>query len=414
MKKNIQAMIACGILALLVSQANAAAPNYNANQSAEFSGGEHLSLGNGIKLKFSDKQVEATNFKFHLQNGLMLSYGEIISFGDYYGTPGSPIVASLPESQRRGLFIAAYHGLSVDSAAVSEVPQVLSVMHSELSAIEDGMKHGDKPSDIYKRIVGDNDRQYNCITGGGCDDQWWLKQGRFLKLAATNDDHFNPNAWTAYLTGHEIAIEKALDARQSGDTKKLEDAYAINAFASHFLADSFASGHIRTPRTELRTMVTPEVAGSLLSHYMHDEENESGLHVHNMRGDKWIAYGDGSYFNSANFNNREKIREALQLSADEIYNAFRYGDTKTTGVLSLVPIADTTRDQLGEDIAPMFYLDKIENKLMRRNDLANLYDFSWTDDWWGWSTVALLSAERGIPRYANQIRTMPGFLAAKK
>ena len=26
---------------------------------------------------------------------------------------------------------------------------------------------------------------------------------------------------------------------------------------------------------------------------MHDEDNKYGLRVTNMRGDKWIAYGDG-------------------------------------------------------------------------------------------------------------------------
>ena len=39
--------------------------------------------------------------------------------------------------------------------------------------------------------------------------------------------------------------------------------------------------------------VTPSCIGDLLSKYMHDEDNKFGLRVTNVRGDKWIAYGDG-------------------------------------------------------------------------------------------------------------------------
>lgn len=39
--------------------------------------------------------------------------------------------------------------------------------------------------------------------------------------------------------------------------------------------------------------VTPSNVGHLLCKYMHDEDNKFGLHVTNLRGDKWISYGDG-------------------------------------------------------------------------------------------------------------------------
>ena len=49
----------------------------------------------------------------------------------------------------------------------------------------------------------------------------------------------------------------------------------------------------RTPRVHLSMKVTPRVLGDLLCKYMHDEDNKFGIRVTNVRGDKWIAYGDG-------------------------------------------------------------------------------------------------------------------------
>ena len=51
--------------------------------------------------------------------------------------------------------------------------------------------------------------------------------------------------------------------------------------------------HCRTPRVDLSMNVTPSFLGDLLCKYMHDEDNKHGLHVTNVRGDKWKSYGDG-------------------------------------------------------------------------------------------------------------------------
>lgn len=46
-----------------------------------------------------------------------------------------------------------------------------------------------------------------------------------------------------YETGHGFAIQYA-----AGTNSNLSLAYAINAFADHYLQDSFSAGHVRTPR----------------------------------------------------------------------------------------------------------------------------------------------------------------------
>ena len=77
----------------------------------------------------------------------------------------------------------------------------------------------------------------------------YVTNGRMLKLAAINFDHFEPQAPRAYLVGHQLAMEKAREAakEKDPDTKKkmLNESLSIDAFACHFLTDCFSSGHMR-------------------------------------------------------------------------------------------------------------------------------------------------------------------------
>ena len=63
----------------------------------------------------------------------------------------------------------------------------------------------------------------------------------YLRLAQLNLDHFGEDAHTAYSAGHYTAMSEAANGN-------LEVAYAMNAFADHYLGDCFAAGHMRTPR----------------------------------------------------------------------------------------------------------------------------------------------------------------------
>lgn len=86
---------------------------------------------------------------------------------------------------------------------------------------------------------------------------------RYLSLAAVNDDHFVapgpsdaatgsgfPSAPAAYRRLHEAALEAAWAiGRRRGD---LSQAMAREAAAQHYLTDSFASGHLRTPVASIR------------------------------------------------------------------------------------------------------------------------------------------------------------------
>lgn len=365
----------------------------------QFASAEHITIGDNIKLFFFPGDQGTPGAYLHLPNGLSLTYGDIIAFGDLYGVSDKAISKGSTDNERRSLFLSAFNSFARDPNVILEASQLLKVMHDEKQNLEDAIRNDESSEAFYKRWGDTTSRQYNCITGGGCNSDWYLKPGRYLQLAENDFDHFGNNAWITYLTGHELAIETAIAAHQTRNNQLLELAYAMNAFACHFLTDRFASGHIRTPRNELPTHITPELVGSILGSYMHTEENAAGLHVHNLRGDHWIAYGDNSYYNPDNTQQRLLINETIQNSTLQIFQAYLTGSNKINDTVSpLIPQPDENGNQANVDISPLFYWDSDTQKLMRRKDISNVYDRHWTDDWWGWSTLIELERERGLPK----------------
>lgn len=177
---------------------------------------------------------------------------------------------------------------------------------------------------------------------------------RYYSLAQKNDMHFpNPNvvptpgapsAGGSYRELHTQALKTAYDAGQTG--KSIDLAMMTEAMGQHFLTDSFASGHISTPRTSLKqyfnakypffgdqffakvardvasqlaadasglsnfipigmlesnvaSMVRSKLEGKPKPHFgdivalaTHGHDNKAGLQVTNDRGSHWTAHGD--------------------------------------------------------------------------------------------------------------------------
>lgn len=230
----------------------------------------------------------------------------------------------------------------------------------------------------------------------------WYPLGRYLLLAQTNFDHFSQDAVIAYTAGHAVALGMAVAAsQQAGNAAQnaaLQVAYAANAFADHFLSDLFSSGHMRAPRKQLYRGVTPSDLGSLLARAMHDEDSHFGLMVTPANGGApWRAYGDKRYFDSVDLTNLNLVDGAVQLSADEVWEAFSTGQTlQPANFAALGFIANlTTVQQFGANIAtnfsPMFALGN-GGTVVRRTNLNDLNDQSWINDWFGFSTYALLKS----------------------
>ena len=166
-----------------------------------------------------------------LPNGIQLTFGQIIALaGDYYGISDQPIIATGGDKTltAKKRFLAAFGTLATvpRTEIEKEVATLVKYIDEERVARETGQE---KPTSLL---------QYGTAANR-----------KMLRLAANNTDHFQPQAKLAYLVGHQQAIEKArLGGKETNAQEKnklLMEAYAMDAFACHFLTDCFSSGHIR-------------------------------------------------------------------------------------------------------------------------------------------------------------------------
>ena len=201
----------------------------------DFCSFEHKFIGERIELKEDDLK------HLKLPNGVEITFGEIIALaGDYYGIPEHPIIdpskgMSESDSDRQQRFLAAYNSLA---RAPKHELQNLAELNKLITALN-------KESQTGTSIGA---QEWDEITGGKWLRGVPIKQGRMLKLAENNHDHFLPYAKDAYLTGHQLAMDTAREASKYGGNeckRLLYEAFSLDAFACHFLTDSFSSGHIR-------------------------------------------------------------------------------------------------------------------------------------------------------------------------
>lgn len=375
----------------------------------KFEGGEHTAIGDQIDLYFSPKVPgkKAYLVPLSLPNGLNLTYGQILALGgDFYGDPDHPISDGSTPADRQQRFTNAYNSLAQKPASNDEATKILAVMQIEIKAVNAAINAGLPASSAYEKLGDSLSEQWNRITGGGSLISPWIPMGRYLQLAATNWDHFSQCAMLAYIAGHSVAMQAAVAAYKISNSQQqmlaLQQAYAMNAFADHFLTDLFSSGHMRSPRKQLNDTVTPASAGGLLTRYMHDEDSANGLYVQNKRGNQWKAYGDKRYFDMINLANTMLVNSAAQLSANEIYQAFVSGQVVPEdqyAALYVTPDLTAVQNNQtpGLNYSPMFVATN--NTVTRRNDLNNPLDFSWNSSWWGWSTLSWLKASYKGPNW---------------
>jgi hypothetical protein len=363
----------------------------------EFEGAEHTYLGDNAQLHFPTQSGPAKLFPLHMANGLTLTYGQIVALGgDFFGLPDQPI-SDDPSPPAR--FDQAFATLATDKAALAQVPPILKVMQTEIDAVNAAIAAQKQPSSAYADLGDWLTGAYNRATGGG---QFLpeVPPGRYLQLAATNWDHFGAGAVQCYTVGHGVALAaavKAAHAPAAQTRQMLEIAYATNAFADHYLTDIFASGHMRTPRKALYDTVTPSLLGSLLSKFMHDEDNAFGLKVTNKNGDKWTAYGDKRLLDTVNQDGLKRVQAAVQASVDEVWQAFQSGSMPVSKVLDLAP--DLAKVSVPTDTtnpSPLFV--EQNGVVLVRAKLADQKDHNWTAGWIPIKTYADLKA---LPEFSG-------------
>ena len=128
----------------------------------------------------------------------------------------------------------------------AEAPKIFALLKEEIDMVNKARESGLDPWDAaYPQLP---DININLE---------WETSGRpapmlsYLDLARISWDHFGQDARTTYNAGHRAAIDVALE----GGNDNLVLVYAMNAFADHFLEDSFSAGHLRTPRRLLHGSV---------------------------------------------------------------------------------------------------------------------------------------------------------------
>lgn len=362
-----------------------------------FESGEHTYVGNCATLYFgaddpevpaSERGVPASERYLQLENGLRLTYGNILALGgDFYGIPDRPISDGENQQQREFRFQAAFRTLAEDERAVKEVPLILKVLDEEITAVNAALLAGRQPSAAYA-VLGDSlSKKWNRITGGGPN---WVPAGRYLQLAATNWDHFVQHAVAAYQAGHRSAMLEAIRARGIEDDDERESAlataYAMNAFADHFMTDLFSSGHMRTPRRALYDgSLLPKEGSGYAARYMHDEDSMWGLYIYNRRGDTWIAYGDKKFGDSYNATNAALVMDAVQASIDEVYAAFTTGTFPDRpdqyAALKITPHIEAFQEPRHPGNFAAFFIVDDTGAVLARNDYGKLDDYRWNANW---------------------------------
>lgn len=218
---------------------------------------EHRFLGDTTALP-TDSNVPSlptsdTATVLELENKLLVTYGEINGFGDYFGF-AEPISCASSAEEMKALFHSWFDLLGTAAGGKLKA----EALRTELKAVNDQVVHvltsatggtGDELAKVYKDTPLNVSRM-EAIS----KDVRWAKGAAFMKLLATNADHFGEEARRVYEAGHTLAIDFAVKG-------ELSKALAINGFADHFLQDSFAAGHLRVPRLEIMKLSNNAVMG---------------------------------------------------------------------------------------------------------------------------------------------------------
>lgn len=381
--------------------------------AALFDTSEHIITVYGLSFQTESGLHPAHSTPLTLGSNFRLTYGQIIALGgDFYGNPEKPVCLENGSANQMRRFQENFQQLA--SSSEQTIAILAITQQYEFEPIAKAVSEGRNPSGVFAalpttgpHVVPDEDRAFDNATGG-----------RYLNLAFKNFDHFGTDAITCYIAGHSLAQQTAIAARSITvpDLRQntLEKAYAINAFADHFLTDLFAAGHMRTPRRTLfasaDTHVTAVGAG-LLAKRMHDEDNKFGLWVENALGDRWVAYGDARYRDRSNAANRAMMKKALQQSMSDIWNAFQTAQVrdKDSDVLRYLPklIQEITDMQTAahhrddpQNWAPLFWWNPQSRNVWRRNQILNPADRTFSSQGFlppGWGITTTLTQILAAP-----------------
>lgn len=208
---------------------------------------EHRFLGDTTDISkkgsISPPDLSAIATPLKLENGLVVTYGEINGFaGDYFGYD-KPISSETSIDKMKDIFQRWFDllGFSPGGKAKAEAlrAELKPVNNQADKILRSSNGTANELAAVYQKTPLDI---WHLDTVS--KDMRWANGASFMQLLEANVDHFGPEARLTYNAGHALALDWAA----KGDLNK---ALAINAFADHFLEDSFAAGHMRVPRAEI-------------------------------------------------------------------------------------------------------------------------------------------------------------------
>jgi len=227
-----------------------------------------------------------------------------------------------------------------------------------------------------------------------CDMPAFFTMPGYFEVTTQNYNHFGWNNMAAYAYYHQQALDKARAAfliRKTKPTQSkdlLDQALILNGFSDHYLTDAFASGHIRTPRIQVKQWAIANLSGPLaatrgdvLTMILHDNESrslhtgiEEGFRVKNSRGDVWLTRGDQHLHTASDMNDSGFTfpLTALKESFKEIMIAWQTGQEPdgTFAAAPYVPFQDDV--PLVEKLSPQYQQMKQQQIL---DVLYNAYPF---------------------------------------
>jgi hypothetical protein len=163
---------------------------------------------------------------------------------------------------------------------------------------------------------------------------------RFVPLVAVNRKHFPRHSWTAYSYHHNRALEiarcfrdwKECSPEESSRADLLMEALVEEAFAQHYLQDSFASGHIGTKwgqcafsdkygcnPTKTRMQQTHDVLNELGVDVRLADPREHLNDVREKVSGRWTSFGDDHLFIPAADFHRGVILRTATASIRELF-----------------------------------------------------------------------------------------------
>ncbi|KAJ9615181.1 hypothetical protein H2200_001255 [Cladophialophora chaetospira] len=332
---------------------------------------EHRYLGDQLRLQGWDtaqpNNPAASVNPLKLKNGVSLSYGTINGLaGDFFSIV-KPISAGADAKDRSDRFKAAFDTLW--SGDPKKIQAILGQLQKEVDGINNILQDSSIPDngkairELYEKMDADLLNPLDVASKTGSNPG-----ASYKELLTTNLDHFAPNSRIIYDTGHAWALEVAVG-------QDLPRAYAINAFADHFLEDNFASGHLRVPRGDMMD----NLAKNICVNMMHNEDNTRGVQVKSQGSSttpstSWRAYGDSMLFDDVSKPGKTQCYSALKASVDEVYEAYKTRTAKPATDFkawdhapTMTPALETPQSHDKENHPPMFRV--VDGKVWQRKGL---------------------------------------------